>query len=69
MPSLKTYNLFISHSWAYSDAYKKLCEMLDAANAFSLKTILYPRMIQFTMLRIRRYMRRLKGKWHRVILY
>ncbi len=24
MPSLKTYRLFISHSWAYGDAYEKL---------------------------------------------
>lgn len=28
----KTYNLFISHSWAYSDAYEKLVSMLDAGN-------------------------------------
>lgn len=25
----KTYHIFISHSWAYSDAYKKLVEMLN----------------------------------------
>lgn len=25
----KTFNLFISHSWAYSDAYEKLISMLD----------------------------------------
>lgn len=24
------YNLFISHSWAYSDAYEKVCKMLDS---------------------------------------
>ena len=24
------YNLFISHSWAYGDAYEKVCEMLDS---------------------------------------
>ena len=33
MPS--TYNLFISHSWAYSDAYKKLTGLLDAKPYFS----------------------------------
>ena len=33
MPS--TYNLFISHSWAYSDAYEKLTELLDAKAYFS----------------------------------
>lgn len=26
----KTYRLFISHSWAYGDAYDKIIEMLDA---------------------------------------
>lgn len=33
MPS--TYNLFISHSWAYSDAYEKLIGLLDAKAYFS----------------------------------
>jgi hypothetical protein len=33
MPS--TYNLFISHSWAYSDAYEKLTGLLDAKAYFS----------------------------------
>jgi len=33
MPELKNYNLFISHSWGYSDAYEKLCGLLkDAPN-------------------------------------
>ncbi len=29
-----TYNLFISHSWAYGDAYDKLIGLLDAAPNF-----------------------------------
>lgn len=29
MPALRTYRLFISHSWAYSDAYQRLVELLD----------------------------------------
>jgi len=29
-----TYNLFISHSWAYSDAYQKLINLLDARAYF-----------------------------------
>ena len=33
MPS--TYNLFISHSWAYSDAYDKLTKLLDSRPYFS----------------------------------
>ena len=28
----KTYKIFISHSWEYSDAYEKLCKMLDGSN-------------------------------------
>jgi len=33
VPNLKNYNLFISHSWGYSDAYEKLCDILkDAPN-------------------------------------
>jgi len=30
----KTYNLFISHSWTYSDAYANLVDMLDARPYF-----------------------------------
>lgn len=33
----KTYNLFISHSWAYSDAYDRLIELLDSDRYFSYK--------------------------------
>jgi hypothetical protein len=29
MPELKTYRLFISHSWAYGDAYDKLVSFFD----------------------------------------
>lgn len=31
------YNLFISHSWTYSDAYENLTEMLNNANYFTYK--------------------------------
>ena len=31
------YNLFISHSWAYSDAYEKLVKLLDAKKGFDYK--------------------------------
>ena len=30
-----TYNLFISHSWAYSDAYEKVTKLLDDKAYFS----------------------------------
>ena len=29
-----TYNLFISHSWAYSDAYEKLIGLLDSKGGY-----------------------------------
>lgn len=31
----KTYHIFISHSWKYSDAYEKLIALLDKADNFS----------------------------------
>lgn len=34
MPELKTYNLFISHSWGYTNAYDKLCNLLDENSFF-----------------------------------
>ena len=34
MPQLKTYNLFISHSWAYGDAYEKLVSFFDEHQNF-----------------------------------
>ena len=38
----KTYNLFISHSWAYSDAYEKLIGLLDKSEDFSYKNYSVP---------------------------
>lgn len=35
MPSLKTYRLFISHSWAYGDAYDKLVTFFNEHPNFS----------------------------------
>jgi len=32
----KTYNLFISHSWTYSDGYDKLVALLDKKSGFVL---------------------------------
>lgn len=31
----KTYHIFISHSWKYSDAYEKLIKLLDNAENFT----------------------------------
>ena len=39
----KTYNLFISHSWTYSDAYEKFCGLLDKAANFSYKNYSVPK--------------------------
>ena len=38
-----TYNLFISHSWSYSDAYEKLIKLLDSAPYFSYKNFSVPK--------------------------
>ena len=37
------YNLFISHSWAYGDAYDKLSAMLRAAPSFEYKDYSVPK--------------------------
>lgn len=38
-----TYNLFISHSWAYGDAYDKLVKILNNAPNFSYKNYSVPK--------------------------
>lgn len=40
---MKTYNLFISHSWAYGDAYDRLIELLKSDWRFSFKDFSVPR--------------------------
>lgn len=39
----KTFHLFISHSWAYSDAYEKLLALLDKDNSFSYANFSVPK--------------------------
>ena len=39
----KTYNLFVSHSWSYGDAYDRLIGLLDAAPYFSFKDFSVPK--------------------------
>ena len=38
-----TYNLFISHSWTYSDAYEQLVNLLDADPYFNYKNYSVPK--------------------------
>lgn len=38
-----TYNLFISHSWAYSNAYDNLVKLLGAKSYFSYKNYSVPK--------------------------
>ena len=40
---MKTYNIFISHSWSYSDAYGKLIALLKKRPYFSFKDYSVPR--------------------------
>ena len=39
----KTYNLFVSHSWSYGDAYDRLIGLLDTAPYFSFKDFSVPK--------------------------
>jgi MTH538 TIR-like domain (DUF1863) len=39
----KSYNLFISHSWCYSDAYEKLILLLNKDNSFSYRNYSVPK--------------------------
>lgn len=38
-----TYNLFISHSWTYTDSYERLVDLLDAKPYFSYKNYSVPK--------------------------
>ena len=40
---MNTYNLFISHSWSYSDAYDKLKNLLDSRPYFSYADFSIPK--------------------------
>lgn len=40
---MKTYHLFISHSWNYSDAYESLIRLLQERGYFSFKDYSVPR--------------------------
>lgn len=42
MPSLKTYDLFISHAWKYGDDYNRLVDLLDDANNFCYRNYSAP---------------------------
>lgn len=39
----RTYNLFISHSWSYADAYDRLIEMLDEKIYFDYRDYSVPK--------------------------
>lgn len=39
----KIYNLFISHSWTYGDAYEKLVSLLNGDDKFSYKNYSVPK--------------------------
>jgi len=43
MATLKTYDLFISHSWTYGDAYEKLSDFLSNASNFSWRNYSVPK--------------------------
>lgn len=43
MPQLKSRSLFISHSWAYGDAYDRLIDLLNAAPNFMYRNYSVPK--------------------------
>lgn len=43
------YNLFISHSWTYSDQYQRLINLLDSKYGLTIGIIRFPKTILFTM--------------------
>ncbi|OEU63025.1 MAG: nuclease [Desulfobacterales bacterium S5133MH16] len=42
MPSLKTYDFFISHAWFYSKGYNRVVELLNNAPCFSWRNYSVP---------------------------
>ncbi len=42
-PQAQTYNLFISHSWTYGDAYEKFCSLLNKDSSFSYRDYSVPK--------------------------
>ena len=40
---VRTYNLFISHSWTYGDAYDNFCNLLNNAPYFSYRNYSVPK--------------------------
>ncbi len=42
MPELKTYDLFISHSWRYNDEYNRMVELLNGAPFFEWRNYSCP---------------------------
>lgn len=42
MPELRTYNLFISHSWSYSNAYERLTDFFKEHSNFDWKNYSVP---------------------------
>lgn len=58
MPGLKTYKLFISHSWSYNDDYYRLVEYLNDASNFDWQNLSVPEHDPITDAEIRRRLRK-----------
>lgn len=43
MPSLKTYDIFISHAWRYGSDYEHLVNLLDSALFFNYRNYSAPK--------------------------
>ena len=58
MPGLKTYKLFISHSWSYNDDYYRLKEYLNDAANFDWENLSVPEHDPVTDSQLRRQLRK-----------
>jgi hypothetical protein len=43
MPQLRTYKVFVSHAWRYSESYKRIVTFLDMAPNFSWTNLSVPK--------------------------
>lgn len=58
MPGLKTYELFISHSWSHNDDYYRLVDYLNDASNFDWHNLSVPEHDPITDAEIRRQLRK-----------
>ena len=64
---MKTYHLFISHSWTYTDEYKNLINLLDQAKNLVITITLSPKMILYMLAQTKSCLRQSTIKCNRAV--